>query len=399
MDRVQVRGAGEGDRRRFLLGAAGLGVTGLGGCSMRPSAPPPVLAPSKPRFRAVPPLAALDARPERIMNITVCLRPFRAQGPRLDAERVGDKLVVHNYGHGGSGWSLCWGSAREVVPKALSTGERDIAVIGCGALGISAAITAQRAGANVIIYAKERMPDVRSSRATGVWSPDSRVARADAVGPEFASLWERMTRASFRTYTSYLGLPGAPVEWIDRYVAFDAPAGRRSDPVGFVHYRSTADLTPPSETLTPESHPFASPIVRRAAVPMFNISELSRVLMAEFLMTGGRIETVEFHTPADLAKLKQKVIIDCTGYGARALWKDESIVPVRGQIAWLIPQPDVNYGLIYDNVSMLGRRDGVVIQQTGPDEGWGYNDPNESPDRAEAEAAVRAIARAYRRAA
>ncbi|MCH1927950.1 FAD-dependent oxidoreductase, partial [Shewanella sp. C31] len=83
------------------------------------------------------------------MNITVCLRPFRAAGPRLDAETVGDKLVVHNYGHGGSGWSLSWGSAREVVPKALSTGERDIAVIGCGALGLAAAITAQRMGANV----------------------------------------------------------------------------------------------------------------------------------------------------------------------------------------------------------------------------------------------------------
>ena len=49
------------------------------------------------------------------------------------------------------------------------------------------------------------------------------------------------------------------------------------------------------------------------------------------------------HTPADLSQLPQKVIINCTGYGARALWQDESIVPVRGQIAWLIPQPEVNY--------------------------------------------------------
>jgi glycine/D-amino acid oxidase-like deaminating enzyme len=121
--------------------------------------------------------------------------------------------------------------------------------------------------------------------------------------------------------------------------------------------------------------------------------------MAEFQMAGGRIETMEFHTPADIARLRQKAVIDCTGYGARALWKDESVVPVRGQIAWLIPQPEVNYGVVYDNVTMLARRDGVVIQQTGPDEGWGYNDPNETPDRAEAETALAAIARAYRTAA
>lgn len=384
------------DRRGFLLGAAGLGLAGLGGCATaRPAAPPLAV---KPPFRPVPPLGALNARPERIMNITVCLRPFRAAGPRLDAETVGDKLVVHNYGHGGSGWSLSWGSAREVLPKALSTGHKDIAVIGCGALGLTAAITAQRAGANVTIYAKERPPEVRSSRATGVWSSDSRIAKAGAVGPEFGALWERMARSSFRTYASYLGLPGQPVEWIDRYIAFDAAPGPRPDPVDFIHLGDRVrDLTPPSERLPPEAHPFAAPIVRRTSLPMFNISELSRVLMAEFQMAGGRIETMEFHTPADLSKLRQKVVINCTGYGARALWKDESLVPVRGQIAWLIPQADVDYGLIYDNVSMLGRRDGVVIQQTGPDEGWGYNDANEAPDRAEAEAAIAAIARAYRR--
>jgi len=136
--------------------------------------------------------------------------------------------------------------------------------------------------------------------------------------------------------------------------------------------------------------------VRRTSLPMFNIAEFGRVLEAEFQLGGGRIEAMEFHTPADLGRLKQKVVINCTGYGARALWKDESVVPVRGQIAWLIPQPEVNYGIVYENVSMLGRRDGIVIQQTGPDEGWGYDDPNETPDRGEAEGAVASIARAYR---
>ncbi|MCR5880049.1 hypothetical protein [Phenylobacterium sp. J367] len=119
------------------------------------------------------------------------------------------------------------------------------------------------------------------------------------------------------------------------------------------------------------------------------------MLTEEFLQAGGRIETMEFHTPADLSKLKQKVVINCTGYGARALWKDESVVPVRGQIAWLIPQPEASYGIVYDNVSMIARRDGIVIQQTGPDESWGYNDPNETVDREEAMGAVASIARAY----
>ena len=138
------------DRRAFLQRSAALGGLGLlGGCATTRDA-----ALSTPGFSAPPPLAPINARADRIMNITVCLRPFRAAGPRLEGETVGDKLVVHNYGHGGSGWSLSWGSGLLAVKMALAGGEKDIAVIGCGALGLTAATIAQRAGARVTIYAK-----------------------------------------------------------------------------------------------------------------------------------------------------------------------------------------------------------------------------------------------------
>ena len=119
--------------------------------------------------------------------------------------------------------------------------------------------------------------------------------------------------------------------------------------------------------------------------------------MTDFLVEGGRLERVEFHSPSELSQLPQKVVINATGYGARALWKDESIVPVRGQIAWLIPQPEVNYGVVYKGVNMLARRDGIVVQDWGIGEMEGYNDENEAPDRAAAESAVRVIAELYGR--
>src|SRR5262249_38295661 len=146
---------------------------------------------------------------------------FRAAGPRLDVERVGDKTVVHNYGHGGSGWALSWGSSSVAVEKAMGKGEREIAVIGCGALGLTSAIVLQQAGAGETIYAKERPPDVRSSRATGSWTPDSRIALANSVPAGFPELWEKMARKSFHIYESFLGLAGNPVEWTDRYTLWD----------------------------------------------------------------------------------------------------------------------------------------------------------------------------------
>jgi hypothetical protein len=384
------------DRRRFLQRGAALGGMGLlGGCvsvdvNDRPGGPAP-------GFRDPPRLAPMDMRPDRIMNITVCLRPFRAAGPRMDAETLGDKLVVHNYGHGGSGWSLSWGSAVRAVRTALAGGEREVAVIGCGALGLTAATVAQRAGARVTIYAKDRMPDVRSAGATGVWSPDSRIALNDAVTPGFPTLWEELTRTSFRMHQRYLGLADAPVEWGQHYFVSDIDSGRQEprapNPLSFARYDSRVrDLLPLSEEVAAGQHPFAARNVRRDSMLIFNITEYGRVLMNDLLIGGARIETMEFHAPAELSALKQKVVIDCTGYGARALWRDESIVPVRGQLAWLIPQPEANYGLYYRRVGVTSRRDGLIVQQTGPNDSYGYRDENEVPDRAEAEAAVATIA-------
>lgn len=150
-------------RRNFLLGSGvALCVSALEGCSTMEK-------------RQMSPAAAVQLPPmrvstSRITRITVCTRPFRAAGPRLDVEQIGDQTIVHNYGHGGSGWSLSWGSSTIAVRNALATATRDIAIIGCGALGLTSAILAQRAGLRVTIYAKDRPPNVRSSLASGLWT-------------------------------------------------------------------------------------------------------------------------------------------------------------------------------------------------------------------------------------
>ncbi len=389
------------NRRNFL---AGVGMVGLSGCARttRTAATPPVLPP----YDVLPKLMPIRAHADRIFRVTVCLRPFRAAGPRLDVERVGDKTVVHNYGHGGSGWSLSWGSSSIAVEKAMAAGERDVAVIGCGALGLTSAILLQRAGAKVTIYAKERPPDVRSARATGSWTPDSRIALTNSVTPDFPALWEKMCRKSFHTYESFLGMAGNPVEWTDRYMLSDISHTemranmRRGDTLDFAHYQDRVDdLTPHSQDLPPGSHPFPTRYATRTSSLTFNIAGYSRQLVTDFLVEGGKIENVEFHSPSELSQVAQKVVINATGYGARALWKDESIVPVRGQIAWLIPQPEVNYGVIYKNVNILSRRDGIVVQDGGKGEMDGYNDANENPDRGAAESAVQVVAELYSRMA
>src|SRR5438270_1871376 len=142
-------------RRREFLARTGAALLGgvLAGCSF--GGPGRRVAAAR-VLSLLPPRASTD----RITGITVCTRPFRARGPRLEVEQVLGKTVVHNYGHGGSGWSLSWGSSAMAAELALAGGERQVAVIGCGAIGLTSALLLQRAGARVTIYAKELPPNV-----------------------------------------------------------------------------------------------------------------------------------------------------------------------------------------------------------------------------------------------
>ena len=379
------------ERRDFLKAAgAFVAIGALDACRVSPKT-----TPSLPQTLQLPPLRLSV---DRISRITVCTRPFRPQGPRLDVEKIGDKTVVHSYGHGGSGWSLSWGNGTLVTEKALATGEREIGVIGAGAIGLTAAIQLQRAGAKVTIYAKELPPFVRSSYATGSYTPDSRIAHEEHVTPEFKKLWEQMARETYTTYQTFLGVAGTPVEFIDSYAVSDAQAQRRrEEPSGrpvFAEFQRelTPDLLSNRTEFLPGSHPFGQRYVRRGTQLMFNLASYSRILMQEFEALGGKFEITEFHTPNDFQRIREKTIVHATGYGARALMKDETVVPVRGQLTRVIPQADITYGVSYHNVSFLPRRDTFVIQVTGENDYYGYNIEAANPDRAEAELGVNTIA-------
>jgi glycine/D-amino acid oxidase-like deaminating enzyme len=378
-------------RRRFLAGAGAVAALGIfDGCRFTRSDG----AAAAPKLQFWPIRASAD----RITRVTVCTRPFRAQGPRFDVEKIGAKTIVHNYGHGGSGWSLSWGSGAIATANAMATGERDIAVIGCGALGLTTALLLQRAGARVTIYAKDLPPNVRSSLATGLYTPDSRICLEEHATPAFKQLWAQMARASFQAYLGFLGVAGTPVEFIDSYFVSDDPA--REPPRTVTDGRPAfaelqreliPDLIPGGVQFEPGRHSLGQRHVQRNSQMMFNLAAYTRTLMSDFTANGGRIEIAEFHTPADFARLKEKTLVNATGYGARALFADNSIVPVRGQLARSMPDADVTYGLFYKNVGFVPRRDGLVFQVAGDNDYYGYNDDSEKPDRAEAERAVNTI--------
>jgi hypothetical protein len=384
------------DRRHLLKHS--LGLVGLG-ASVRNAAAQPVR--TLPMDRP-PQLMPIRAHTDRIYDIKCCIRPFRSKGFNLDVEQVGDAMVIHNYGHHGSGWCLSWGSADMQVQKAMSKSPKKIAVIGSGIIGLTSALVAQRAGLDVTIYTRELLPRTRSYRANGVWGPGT-VALASEAPANLGEVWEKMVRTSWKYMRPYMGMAGNPVAWVDHYALsdtpFDAPppplppmANGVERPVFYDMGGRASDIDSKPQVLTPDVNPFPVPYATRATKMFWNFSEYGHLLTSEFYGAGGKIVMRDFHSPAELAHLPEKVIINCPGYAAHDWWKDKAMIPVRGQTEWLIPQPEVNYGFTYRNVECRSKSDGVMVIAVGPGQfAKSWRNSNETPDRAEAEGAVRVV--------
>lgn len=398
-------------RRDMLRGGLALsGAFGLQACA--PAVSKIGSASSKPSFGR-PPLVPMRLTSDQIIDVKCCIRPFRAAGPNLSTEQIGDTLIVHNYGHGGSGWSLSWGSAEVAVSKAMSVLPKEIAVIGCGIVGLTAAVMAQRAGLKVTIYARETIQRTRSFRASGSFTPDSRVCLAEPAGPGFGNLWEQMARFSWKSFRTMLGIAGDPVVFHDAYSLSDKPivhvehpadpsitasyatTGRPQQQSEFGHYSDRIkDIVPGYVPVAMEENPFPVAYATRTSQMHFNFASYGQILLAEFFARGGAFVQRDFHAPGELAQLREKVVIHSTGYAARDLWQDKTMIPVRGQTGWLAPQPEAAYSIRYGTGLAMSKSDGVCIMNFDNSLGemQGVGNSLELPDRADVEAALASMA-------
>ena len=98
-------------RRVFLHSALAAGAFLV---TSRPAQPPAFAAGRNVERRFAPVKVSRD----RLIREVVGLRPYRAEGFVVDAERLGEKLLIHNYGHGGAGITLSWGTASLAVALA-----------------------------------------------------------------------------------------------------------------------------------------------------------------------------------------------------------------------------------------------------------------------------------------
>src|SRR5438876_11449296 len=184
------------DRRALLKsGSAALLAFGLGGCAM--SRAPRKASPVADARRSPLRLPLVEASWDRVIRTTVGLRPHRDPGFMLRAGKLDEKLLVHNYGHGGSGMSLSWGTGYMAAETAAQHDQRLAAVIGCGVTGLTTARQLQRRGFDVTIYAMSVPPDTTSNMSLAGFTPTSGLIENARCTPELTGQFQRASQIAF----------------------------------------------------------------------------------------------------------------------------------------------------------------------------------------------------------
>ncbi len=327
-------------RRMFVAGSTALAVSGCTTMSARPgSLASPVCLPH------------VNVSPERIIRTVAGLRPYRPSGYVVRAEPFGDRMIVHNYGHGGGGISLSWGSSREAIALGLPGHSGPVAVIGAGALGLTCARLLQEAGYDVSIYAKALPPNTTSNIAGGQIFPasfyDSEVATQEFLSRARAAADYTRRRMQIMVGDDY------GIRWIPTYDETRRTVQPAYNP-----------MFPDRHLLSRDQHPFPSENLLRYDTMYVETGRFLASLMRDIRIAGGRIVVRDFATPADIASLPERLIFNCTGLGSSALFGDTELEPVRGQLAILIPQPEIQYAYTAAPGYMFPRPDGIVLGGT-----------------------------------
>jgi D-amino-acid oxidase len=358
--------------RRSLLKFGGMAAVGLAAqaCAPKRAAKPVVAAPPRPPVR----LPIVNAAWDRVIRTTIGLRPFRPSGFVLKAGALDSKTIIHNFGHGGSGMSLSWGTASMAADMALAHGDRTAAVMGSGVVGLTSARELQRRGFAVTIYAATVPPDTTSNMSLAGWTPTSGLVDFKSRTAEWDEQFRTAVRIAYRRLQLLTG-PKYGISWIMNYAPTDNEMAARGSNV-----LMPDDISNPRVLLQPGEHPFPTKYAIERPEMRIEPSIYLDALMNDFLLWGGKVVIRKFDTPADVTTLRENVIINCTGLGSKALFNDAELTPLKGQLTILVPQPEIAYstsggarapvtpeaGFIH----MMPRSDGIVLGGTSIRDDW-----------------------------
>lgn len=339
-------------RREILKAGAATIAASVAGCAAMPATTKEYARPYSRQPFAFP-RVSMDG----VIRVIVGHRPYRPGGFVVKKESIDDKTIIHNYGHGGAGLSLSWGSSGLAVRQTRGMPAGTVAVLGSGVMGLTSARLLQDAGWDVTIYTRDVWRHTTSNVAAGEWSAYS-VHDAAVSSDGFKSQLAAASRFAHHAFTNLTG-PEYGIRWLEGYTLADTPFEST-----FPGSEEEASLFPYKGNLGPGEHPFPTAHAQHLVSMQIDPSVLLRRLVQDVQLAGGKFVIRHFGNVSEVLSLREPVIFNCTGLGARELFGDSDLTAAKGQLVFLPPDPAVDYmtfGGGRGNLHMFPRSDVVVL--------------------------------------
>jgi hypothetical protein len=266
----------------------------------------------------------------------LCYRPMRRGVPNMTIETLGSQLVAHNYGHGGSGWTLAPGCSKYVVdlveasPKGKSISKNEeVTVVGGGVLGLFTAYELVQRGYTNITVVADSFDKLTSHNAGGLLAPVSM-----SNNPEIQPLIDKVG--------------------IDAYKFYDSVAqGKQQD------FQKGALIVPAyfEDRESSGLEPYVGIVMQPAKDVILDFGNGTQRKMVSyddgiFIDTAKMMQAlhdtlskkVKFEKKKikKLSELSSSVVFNCSGLGASKLNNDAEVVPVQGHLIMLRDQVPAN---------------------------------------------------------
>ncbi|WP_375326463.1 FAD-dependent oxidoreductase [Candidatus Tisiphia endosymbiont of Nemotelus uliginosus] len=290
----------------------------------------------------------------------LCHRPVRHGAPKMAIEQKYGKIIAHNYGHGGSGWTLGPGSAEYVNNLLIKykdnlqssfrlTKNTPITIIGAGALGLFTAYDLQKQGFNNLTIIAAQFEHLASHNAGGLLAPVSM-----DNDPAIQQTIDQIGVDAYKFYAA-----------IAKKVHPDFSEGAIIVPTYFEN-REDSGLEPyVGKVMQPAKDvilDFGNGTTRNMVVYDDGIFIDTARMMSDLTnyLKKKKIKFIKKEIKS-FTEIKGPVIINCTGLGSAALNEDTEMVSIQGHLIMLKNQvpKDLQYMiLIYlkDGVTESGQK-------------------------------------------
>lgn len=271
---------------------------------------------------------------EHIKEKITCIRAHRERIFQVYSCAQGEKLIFHNYGHGGAGWTFLFGCVHEAVRQFEQAAEGDfrlknktITVIGAGCYGLLTSIILKRKGYHVTLVAKDT-ENIPSTKAAGFFFPRPRKCSTGEERFLFSAM-------GIESYTTYCSISQGRHPFIQEGPKIlPAYFGLEID-LGFDPYIKQ-DLMEKPEKVRIDFGNGKSYEVMEYKTIFINTAKIMQELHRNVRELGIEIVQKEVHS---FDEINDHIIFNCAGMGAKKLTGDKRIIPVQGHLISLKNQP------------------------------------------------------------